>query len=97
VTEAHERRGRLEHELHEAVKGWRLYPVVQAIQALRGVDLTGAIIVIAELGDLTRFETPAAHELPGDHPVGVLLGGAAAAGRHHQGRQHPRPARAVFA
>jgi transposase len=58
VTEAHERRGRLEHELHEAVKGWRLYPVVEAIQALRGVDLTGAIIVMAELGDLTRFDNP---------------------------------------
>jgi transposase len=58
VTEQHERLGRLEHELHEAVQGWRLYPVVQAIQALRGVDLTSAIIVIAELGDLTRFDTP---------------------------------------
>jgi len=58
VTEQHERLGRLEHELHEAVKVWRLYPVLEAIQALRGVDLTGAIIVIAELGDITRFDTP---------------------------------------
>ena len=58
VTEQHERLQRLEHALHEAVKGWRLYPVVQAIQALRGVDRTGAIIVSAELRDLTRFDTP---------------------------------------
>jgi transposase len=58
VTEQHERLRRLESELHEEVKGWRLYPVVEAIQALRGVELTGAVIVIAELGDLTRFDTP---------------------------------------
>jgi len=58
VTEQHERRQRLENELHEEVKGWRLSPVVEAIQALRGVDLTGAVILIAELGDLTRFDTP---------------------------------------
>jgi len=32
--------------------------VVEAIQALRGVELTGAVIVIAELGDLTRFDNP---------------------------------------
>lgn len=58
VTEEHERWGRLERELHEQVQSWRLYPVVQAIQALRGVELTGATILIAELGDLTRFDHP---------------------------------------
>ena len=58
VTEQHERVQRLETELHEHVKTWRLYPVVEAIQALRGVELTGAVILVAELGDLTRFDTP---------------------------------------
>jgi transposase len=58
VTEETERLERLERELHEAVTSWRLYPVVEAIQALRGIELTGAIILIAELGDLTRFDTP---------------------------------------
>jgi transposase len=58
VSEQHERRQRMEHELHEAVQGWRLYPMVQAIQALRGVELTSAVIVMTELGDLTRFENP---------------------------------------
>jgi transposase len=58
VTEQTERRQRLDSELHEIVKGWRLYPVVEAIQALRGIELTGAVILIAELGDLTRFDTP---------------------------------------
>lgn len=58
VTEQQERLQRLERELHEAVKSWRLYPVVEAIQALRGIELTGAVILITELGDLTRFDTP---------------------------------------
>jgi transposase len=58
VSEQAERLQRLEGELHEAVKGWRLYPVVEAVQALRGLDLTGAVTLIAEVGDLTRFDTP---------------------------------------
>ena len=37
---------------------WRLYPVVQALQALRGVQWLVAITVVAELGDLTRCENP---------------------------------------
>jgi transposase len=58
VTEQQERLHRLEQELHEAVQSWRLYPMVQAIQALRGVQLTGAVILMAELGDITRFDSP---------------------------------------
>ena len=58
VTEQQERRERVERELHAAVKSWRLYPVVEAIQALRGVELTGAVILLTELGDLTRFDNP---------------------------------------
>jgi transposase len=58
VTEQQERLQRLETELHDAVKTWRRYPVVEAIQALRGIDVTGATIFIAELGDRTRFDTP---------------------------------------
>jgi transposase len=58
VSEQQERVQRVERELHEAVKGWRLAPVVEAIQALRGVELTGAVILMTELGDITRFDTP---------------------------------------
>jgi len=58
VSQQQERRERLEHELHEAVKGWRLYPVVEALQALRGVELTGAVTLTTEVGDITRFATP---------------------------------------
>src|SRR5919202_4838892 len=58
VTEQTERLGRLELELHEQVKTWRLAPVVEAFQALRGVQFTVAVTTMAELGDLTRFENP---------------------------------------
>jgi transposase len=50
--------GRLELELHEQVQSWRLSPVVEALQALRGVQCTVAVTPVAALGDLTRFEPP---------------------------------------
>jgi transposase len=58
VTEHTERRQRLEQELHEQVKTWRLQPVVEALQALRGVQFTVVVTMAAELGDLTRFDNP---------------------------------------
>ena len=58
VNERQLRLERFERELLEQAKAWRMYPVVQAIQALRGVRFTVAITVIAELGDLTRFDLP---------------------------------------
>jgi transposase len=58
VNEHTERLQRLEQELHEQVQSWRLHPVVEALQALRGVQFTVAVTTVAELGDLTRFDTP---------------------------------------
>lgn len=58
VQEHTERLQRLEQELHEHVHAWRLYPVVEALQALRGVQFTVAVTLVAEMGDLTRFDTP---------------------------------------
>jgi transposase len=58
VSEQTERLRRLEAELDTAAKRWRLFPVVAAVQALRGLDLTGAVTLIAEVGALTRFATP---------------------------------------
>jgi len=49
---------RLDNELEHHVKNWRYYPVVKAIQAMRGVRLLVATGVVAELGDLTRFDHP---------------------------------------
>ena len=58
VNEHTARLGRLEQELQEQVKAWRLSPVVDALQALRGVQFTVAVTMVAEIGDLTRFEHP---------------------------------------
>ena len=58
VHEHTERLHRLEQELQEQVKSWRLHPVVEALEALRGVQFTVAVTIVAELGDLTRFENP---------------------------------------
>lgn len=49
---------RLEQALRDAVAGWRLYPVVQALQALRGVQLVIAASLAAEIGDIGRFDNP---------------------------------------
>jgi transposase len=58
VNEHTERLQRLDHELHEQVHTWRLQPVIEALQALRGVQFTVAVTIVAELGDLTRFDNP---------------------------------------
>lgn len=58
VDEQVDRLGRLEAELRVCGAMWRLDPVVQALQALRGVQWLVAMTVVAELGDLTRFDSP---------------------------------------
>jgi len=37
---------------------WSLAPVVYSLMALRGVNKLTAIIILAELGDITRFDSP---------------------------------------
>jgi transposase len=58
VQEHTARLQRLEQELHAHVQTWRLYPVVEALQALRGVQCTVAVTLVAEMGALTRFDSP---------------------------------------
>ena len=58
VTAQPDRLQRLEQERHEQVTAWRLCPVVDALQALRGVQFTVAVTPIAARGDLTRFDHP---------------------------------------
>ena len=58
VDEQVERLARLEHELLDLAPSWRMFPVVEALQALRGVQWVVALTVVAELGDLTRFDNP---------------------------------------
>jgi transposase len=58
VTEHTARLQRLDQALQDQVTAWRLPPVVEALQARRGVPCTGAMTMVAEIGDLTRFDTP---------------------------------------
>ena len=39
-------------------RNWSLAPVVEALQAMRGMDLITAVSFLAEIGDLSRFESP---------------------------------------
>jgi transposase len=48
----------LEAELEEVAKTWRLYPLVEALQGLRGLQFTTAVTIAAEPGDATRFGNP---------------------------------------
>jgi hypothetical protein len=58
VNEPTARLPRLAPALHEPGHTWPLQPVVEALQALRGVPLTVAVTIIAALGDLTRVDHP---------------------------------------
>ncbi len=51
-----ERLALIEAELREHARSWRLAPLVQAYQAMRGVQFHVGVTVAAELGDLTRFD-----------------------------------------
>ena len=48
----------LEEEMRRALAGWQLALIVEALMALRGVKLITAMTVVAELGDISRFDSP---------------------------------------
>jgi transposase len=58
VSQAGERIGRLSSQIQEHVANWRLKAVVEALMAMRGIQLLAATVLIAELGDLRRFDHP---------------------------------------
>lgn len=58
VERAEARLANLEAELALAATQSPLAPLIAALQAFRGIALTTAIILVAELGDLRRFPSP---------------------------------------
>jgi transposase len=58
ISERIKRVERLVNELMYQAKQWRYYPVIQALQAMRGIRFLVAVGTIAELGDLRRFDHP---------------------------------------
>src|SRR5262245_26314194 len=55
VRQEDERVERLEQAIREAVPECE---VVTALQAMRGIDLIAAVAILAEIGDLSRFQNP---------------------------------------
>lgn len=77
-------------QIRELLPQWRWKSVVEALQALRGVSLLVAATTLAELGDLSRFENPAALMaylglVPSEHSSGetVQRGGITRTGNGH--------------
>ena len=48
----------VQQEMMKALVGWSLGVVVEALMALRGVNLVTAMTIVAEIGDMSRFESP---------------------------------------
>jgi transposase len=58
VDEAGRRLARFEVAIAQQLEHWRWRPVVEALQALRGISSLHAVRIVAELGDFQRFEAP---------------------------------------
>jgi transposase len=58
IEQATRRVERLDKDIAEMVEQWALKPLVLSLMALRGVQLTTAVILAAEIGDFARFESP---------------------------------------
>lgn len=56
--QAEARRELLDQQIKELLPHWSLFPVVQGLQALKGIALTIAVALVAEIGDFKRFAGP---------------------------------------
>jgi hypothetical protein len=92
-----ERLARLEQARTDHGQPWRLAPVGEALQALRGGQGTVAVTTGAARGALTRFETPR----PLLHSLGFTPSAYSTGERHRQGgltkTGHPQARRALSA
>lgn len=90
VHEGLHRVERLTDQIRHLAADWRLAPIVSALQAARGVSLVVAVTLIAELGDLGRFQKPSqlmGHLglVPSEHTSGesTKRGGITKTGNRH--------------
>ena len=58
VTDAEARVARLTRQIEGLVAEWSMAPVVDALQAMRGVAFLVAVTVVAEVVDFSRFANP---------------------------------------
>ena len=62
-------------QMMQALPGWSLAPIVDSLVALRGIDKLAAMVLLAELGDISRFASPSQLMaflglVPGEHSSG---------------------------
>ncbi len=62
ISNAHEqaesRRKELDEQIVELIPHWSLAPIVEALQALKGIGVVVAVALVAEIGDFMRFANP---------------------------------------
>ncbi len=58
ISQVTERIERFDALIEQQVRSWRLLPVVEALMAMRGVQLLTATVLVAEVGDFHRFAHP---------------------------------------
>jgi transposase len=58
ITVQTQRLERLTQAMENALTGWKWEPVVRALMSLRGVQVIVAMTVVAEAGDMSRFDEP---------------------------------------
>jgi transposase len=58
MNELEARVERLTGRIRDLVPAWSMAPVVEALQAMRGVSLIVASALVAEVGDMWRFDNP---------------------------------------
>ena len=56
--QAQDRIDRLAGAIRDALPEWSLERTVTALMAMRGIDLIAAVVILAEIGDLSRFRSP---------------------------------------
>ncbi|ELT46271.1 IS110 family transposase, partial [Brucella intermedia] len=91
IEQIEERRERLTQQMLALLPDWSLNPVVEAIQALRGVAQISALTLVSEIGDFRRFSNPRQFMawlglVPKEHSTGASV----VRGSINQGGQHPR-------
>jgi transposase len=93
IRDSQDRLDRLEQQIMKLLPGWAMAPVVQAVQAMRGVSQMAAVILVSEIGDFNRFSHP--QQLvsylglaPSEHSSGkrVIRGEITKAGSKHARR-----------
>ena len=58
VSQAGKKLQDIEEQIRQVWPQWEWAPAVEALMALRGLNLITAMTVMSELGDLTRFDSP---------------------------------------